>query len=158
VRERFAESPDLVVKKLIGDCLQILPSSRPKAALLTQRLLDEYNDSCARISAAQISIGQLIELRRQCRTLVDECRCTRKDPSRVLTTYETGLLFKYEDSWDEPTASLRLAPEINFLLGAGVFWGYINLEDVEKHRKGIADEMRSVEGSEYFFSTLIRSL
>jgi len=144
--QQYNTLDNALVKRLVGDCLNTVPSARPRSSPLAQRLLDEYNDSCAKVASAQALVGDIIALTQICKELVNRCRTNREEgPARILTSTQTNLLFQYEDSWDEPV-SLRLAPEICFLIGAGLFYGYINLEDVEQNRKVIANDMRSLKG------------
>lgn len=58
---------------------------------------------------------------------------------------ETEFLLSYEDSWDGPE-DLRLAPEISFLLGAAIFYKFVNFQDVEKHGKQTHYEVKSLQG------------
>lgn len=52
--------PDLLtndkLRSLLGDCLSLIPSSRPTASSLAQRFLDKYNDSCAKNAPPQESV------------------------------------------------------------------------------------------------------
>jgi len=120
-----------------------MPSRRPKASSVAQRLLDEYNDVCAKASI-QTSAEQILALKSRCHEMVRQCR-RKKDLGPVLTSMETELLLRYEDSWDGPE-DLRLAPEISFLLGAGIFYKFVNFQDVEKYGKQIHYEVKSLQG------------
>lgn len=85
-------------------------------------------------------------LKQHCRDLLDYSRHnSKKGPKSILTCDETKLLLQYEDSWDEP-AGLRLAPETCFLLGAGLFYGYVKAENISRVRLGVSQDMKSLKG------------
>ena len=150
IYKQFKGANDPLLHEIIGDCFDVVPSARPKSAILSQRLLDKYNDACAKSAIEELSndrtaMTEIMTLLQRCQELVLQGRRNLpKNPKDILQPSEVDLLFQYEDSWDQP-ASLRLAPETCFLVGAGLLWDYIEVSDIERHRKGV-EEMKSFEG------------
>lgn len=118
------------IKSLIGECLNTAwPSKRPQASEVAARLLDEYNDSSARGKDPDDGI---LELLSRSRKLVDDRRRNHSTPVKEkFMKNDIKALVDLRDSWDEPDSNLRLAPEVSFLLGAGIYWGLIDVNDAQ---------------------------
>jgi len=113
------------IKALVRGCLSSQPSIRPQASEVRARLLDEYNDSCAR---ANYSSDGILERLSRTRKLVDDRRRNHAEPPKEkLHNEEVKALVDLRGSWDESGSDLRLAPEISFLLGAGIYWDLIDV-------------------------------
>jgi hypothetical protein len=126
--------------KLFGKCFDTTPSKRPNAAEVAQRLLDEYNDRCAEFAPGAADVETIVAVKTKCWDLLKACRNQywdkQKDygqviPGESLGDTETSVLFQSLESWSEP-ASLTLAPEMHFLIGSGIFWGFINSQRVDE--------------------------
>jgi len=114
------------IKKLATDCLNERPSKRPQASDVAQRLLDEYNDSCAIVRDPDIA-GVLS----RCRNLVHASRLQHsKDPDSKFRDSDVSVLLDHQDSWDDDKSSLRLAPKVAYLIGASILWGLIDVDIV----------------------------
>lgn len=127
IAKAFGDETDPLIIHLIGGCLATRPSSRLAAFEITQQLLDEYNDVCAKIEDHEIYA--LVE---KCRKMVHARRIDHsKVPDKALSKVEIVLLLQYVDSWDDPGSPLRLAPEASFLIGAGILWDLIDVDHVQ---------------------------
>ena len=117
------------LKGLLERCVISKPTQRPKAFEVAQWFLDQYNDSCAKIE--NLEAASVIE---KCRLLIDACRTGKDSSNGSENTYsvsDTNILLELDDSWDGPESILRLAPQASFLIGAGIFWGLINLDHIQ---------------------------
>jgi len=94
------------IRKLATDCLNERPSKRPQASDIAQRLLDEY------------------------RELVHSSHLQRSKDSDSFRDSNISVLLNHQDSWDDDKSSLRLAPEVAYLIGAGILWGLIDINVV----------------------------
>lgn len=135
------------LKKLIGDCFAKIPTARPASTFLAQRFLDYYNNCSANSEGTQAD-AEVIKIKEKCSALVHNRRLNHKTTpimQEMLTNSETLTLLHHEDSWDD-AACLRLAPEISFLVGAGIFWGLIDTKDVYELSYDSSRVTNSVEG------------
>jgi len=141
--------------QLFGECFQLIPSKRPSAALVAQNLLDEYNDRCARSALEEPDVETIATVKRRSWDLLKVCRNQYWDnkndykqvtPQRI-GEQETLALLQSLESWNEP-AELTLAPEIHFLLGAGIFWGFVDPKTVDT--QGPRDNCISPLGMDVF--------
>lgn len=134
------------LKNLTADCLNPIPTSRPSAAVVAQRFLDHYNDCCARQIIGEPDLVNFINLKDLCRKQLEQCRGKGEKTSiKRLSPEEIDLLLRHEDSWDHP-AGLRLAPEICFLIGAGLFYGFMSPEHPELTRTSISQDTKLLKG------------
>ena len=133
------------IKTLVCGCLSFKPSIRPLASEVRARLLAEYNDSCARATDGGDGI---LELLSRTRKLVDDRRRSHAGlPKEKVGNEEVKALVDLRDCWDESgSESLRLAPEISFLLGAGIYWDLIDVKDAEVSIGVVGRGTRSREG------------
>jgi serine/threonine protein kinase len=119
------------IRSIIRECLNTTPSKRPQTGDVASRLLDEYNDSCARKTHQDELISAAVSRSRQ---LVADRRLnhssTRKQKEKIEKS-DIEVLVDLRDSWDEIGSGFRLAPEVSFLIGAGIFWDLIDVNDVE---------------------------
>jgi hypothetical protein len=100
------------------------PSKRVIAAEIAQRLLDEYNDLCARVENEDLA-----STFQRCRSMIDSRRLNHsKEPDEHFSESDIGTLLQFDDSWDDIESGLCLAPQAMFLIGAGVLWDLIPLE------------------------------
>jgi hypothetical protein len=136
-------------KRIIEGCFQELPSKRVNAALFAQKLLDEYNDSCAKSALRHADVEAITSAKTKCWDWLKTSReqYWRKNndykqvkPNGMLMETDTSILLQCLESWNEP-AGLTLAPEIHFLVGAGIFWGFIDPSHVD--REGPSESTRS---------------
>ena len=119
------------IKGIIHECLNVKPSKRPHSSDVASRLLDEYNDSCARNTPQDDVISAAISRGRK---LVDELRLYHTSPKKPKPKFHKGdvdVLLGLRGSWDESGLGFQLAPEVSFLLGAGIFWELIDVNDVQ---------------------------
>jgi len=139
--------------KLFGRCFDRTPSKRPNAALVAQILLDEYNDRCAKAAFGVPEVERIMTVKGKCWDLLKACRnqywnqnteYEKVIPEKRLDEVEVFELLQSLESWNEP-ASLLLAPEMHFLIGAGVFWGFISPKTVNK--EGPAENTKSPLGT-----------
>jgi len=118
---------DPSIKVLLEGCFASTPSKRTPAFELAQRLLDEYNDGCARVSNTAI-----FDVIQRCRSLVEARRIDHsKSPDIVYSESDIATLTEFDDSWDDSGSNLRLAPEASFLIGAGILWDLITLDLIQ---------------------------
>lgn len=156
ILEKYARLDNTHLKSLIGDCFRKSPKERPSAAVLSQRLLDEFNKMRAKLAMRQKDVMEITNLKSKCRELIFRYRKQhfeqkgQKAPpplmqheGSVLTDSETSILFENLDSWNEP-ASLTLAPEMSFVIGAGLFWGFIDSKNV--HEKEELGDIKALSG------------
>ena len=90
----------------------------------------------------------LSTLLEKCREVVHSRRVDHSKPGPpqyVLSKSDTATLLQLEDSWDDPGSDLRLAPEVRFLIGAGILWDLIDVNYV-KDRATIVSRGSSPEG------------
>ena len=121
------ESPRM--KTILRECLNpTSPSKRPKASDVSARLLDEYNDSCA----GPMIANEAKILVNKCRQLVAHCRIDHSLSAKVkLERADVAALVELRDSWDDDGFNLCLAPEVSFILGAGIYLGLIEANDAQ---------------------------
>lgn len=115
------------IQGIIGECLNIVPSKRPPSGIVASRLLDEYNDSCARNTFQDNAILEAISRGRK---LVDERRLDHRSPQKPKNKFQRAdvdVLVGFRGSWDESGPGFRLAPDVSFLIGAGIFWDLIDV-------------------------------
>lgn len=143
ILEQFTNETDPSIKHLVGGCLAIRPSSRLTAFEVAQRFLDQYNDKCAKIEDQAIHT-----LVAKCRKMIHARRVDHsKPPETLLSESDVILLLHYMDSWDDPGSTLRLAPEVCFLIGAGILWEIIDADLVRVGPTVIGRETRSPKGN-----------
>ena len=95
---------------------------------MAQRLLDEYNDSCA-VVQEQSDVVAVIS---RCRDLVHDRRLNHVNPpTATFSKSDIAALLALQDSWDDPGSALRLAPEVAFLIGAGIEWDLVEAKDFQ---------------------------
>lgn len=126
-------------------CFSIQPTKRPAAPDVAQCFLDLYNDSCARVQDEGLFV-----LLKKCREMVHSCRqdsAKSQASGPVLSESDIAILLLYEDSWDDIGSNLRLAPETSFLLGAGIFWNFIDTENVEVPHTRVSRTTASPKGA-----------
>lgn len=111
------------VKRLFDEILFApKPSKRVIAAEIAQRLLDEYNDLCAKVEDQDLA-----STFQRCRSMIDSRRLNHsKEPDERFSESDIITLLQFDDSWDD--SGLRLAPQAMFLIGAGVMWDLISPE------------------------------
>jgi hypothetical protein len=105
--------------------------------------LDEYNDRCAEFAPGAADVETIVAVKTKCWDLLKACRNQywdkQKDYGQVIPgespgDTETSVLFRSLEWWSEP-ASLTLAPEMHFLIGSGIFWGFINSQRVDEETR-----------------------
>lgn len=118
------------MKTLIGACLNIsLPSKRPRSSEIAARLLDEYNDSTAKEKVGKDVVLDLLSRSRQ---LIHNRRRDHSTPHHdKISQEDVNTLIGLRDSWDEAGSDLRLAPEVSFLLGAGIYWNLVDVNNAQ---------------------------
>jgi serine/threonine protein kinase len=115
------------LKKVVADCLNFKPSKRPRASDVHQRLLDEYNDSCAATQNPN-----LLAIVSRCRQMIHDRRLNHAgEPTQTFSESDINVLLDYQDSWDDTGSALRFAPEVAFLIGAGILWDLIDIKQVQ---------------------------
>jgi hypothetical protein len=143
--EEFCKENDSVIRQLVGDCLAIQQKNRPKAIEIVQRFLDQYNDSCTKTEDQ--ATYALLE---KCRSMVSSYRRDEAEPRSAdfkFSRADTDALLQFEDSWDDPGSPLRLAPQVNFLIGAGIFWDLIDVTQVQIRSVVVSRGTTSPEGN-----------
>jgi len=127
MKANLSTEGDPAIKVLLEGCFASTPSKRTPAFELAQRLLDEYNDSCARL--ANTAIYDVI---RRCRSLVEARRIDHSKSSDIVySESDTATLMEFDDSWDDSGSNFRLAPEATFIIGAGILWDLIKLDQIQ---------------------------
>lgn len=153
VLEEFEEENDPRITVLVSRCLERQPSSRLTAAQVEQLFSDQYADASAQIEPSGIS--GLLE---KGRTAIEACRAGVTLPISVFSKDETAQILAFENSWDDFKAvdgesgesHLRLAPQVKFLLGAGILWGMIDVENVHVRATIVSHGTTSLKGSRCF--------
>jgi len=147
VAETFDQELDQQIKVLLAGCFCKRPQNRPTAQELAQRFLDKYNEECSRDDDDYAEISKLLE---EGQKMIYSARRKAHGPSAFS---ETGIekLLEFETSWDEPGYPVRLAPQINFLIGAGVFWNLIPLKFVQLPATIVNRGTASPEGTRHFY-------
>lgn len=143
--KEFSQENDSVIRQLVGDCLVIQQKNRPKAIEVVQKLLDQYNDSCTKVEDQ--ATYTLLE---KGRSMISSCRRDEtepRSPNFKFSQEDTAALLQFEDSWDEPGSPLRLAPQVNFLIGAGIFWDLIDVTRVQIRSVVVSRGTTSPEGN-----------
>ena len=118
------------LKALIGACLNTSsPSKRPQSSEVAARLLDEYNDSAAKQEVHKDLASDLLSRSRQ---LIHNRRRNHSTPPKdKFRPEDVKVLIDLRDSWDDTGSDLRLAPEVSFLLGAGIYWDLVDINDAQ---------------------------
>ena len=150
ILEDFEDENDPRITLLVSGCLERQPSSRPTAAQVEQLFSDQYADASAKIESSGISA--LLE---KGRTTIEACRAGITLPISIFSKSETGQLLAFENSWDDSPSTgessgsyLRLAPQVKFLLGAGILWGMIDVEHVHVRATVVSRGTTSLKGSD----------
>ncbi len=152
ILEEFKDENDPRITLLVSGCLERQPSSRPTAAQVEQLFSDQYADASAKVEASGISA--LLE---KGRTTIEACRAGISLPISVFSKSETSQLLAFENSWDDSPSTangessgsyLRLAPQVKFLLGAGILWGMIDVEHVHVRATVVSRGTTSLKGSD----------
>jgi serine/threonine protein kinase len=134
------------IRSIIQECLNTTPSKRPQAGDVASRLLDEYNDSCAGKTPRDELISAVISRSRQ---LVADRRLNRSSspkPKEKIEKSDIEVLMDLRNSWDESGSGFRLAPEASFLVGAGIFWDLMDVNDVQVSSNVVSRGFESKDG------------
>ena len=118
------------LKALITACLNTSsPSMRPPSSEVAARLLDEYNDSAAK---QKVHNDLSLNLLSRSRQLIHNRRRNHSaPPNEKFRPEDVKTLIGLRDSWDDAGSDLRLAPEVSFLLGAGIYWDLVDINDAQ---------------------------
>lgn len=153
VLDDFQYEDDPLIIHLVGDCLNSHPSSRPNAAQVQQLFSDKHADACAKSVHSGISgISDLLE---KGRNAIDARRRGQSTSISVLTREDVADLLAFENSWDdvesldpdnESGSLLRLAPQVKFLLGAGILWEVIDVDHVRVRPTIVSRGTNSLKG------------
>src|SRR5271169_7137685 len=142
----IGQETDQTIIGLIGDCFDRDPTKRPRAFELFQRLMDEYNRRCAEAEGK----GSISDLLERCREKVQHCRISPDSPPKsTFSKLETSQLLEYGESWESEGSGLRLAPEVTFLIGAGLLWDLIDPHFVQVSSTVVGRGSSSIEGNCY---------
>lgn len=126
-KESILEKESERIQGIIYGCLNVTPSKRLHSGDVASRLLDEYNDSCARNTPHDEAISRT-------RELIDERRLDHTSPRKLkhkIQKADVDVLVGLRDSWDEGGLGFQFAPEVSFLIGAGILWDLIDVNDVQ---------------------------
>ena len=96
---------------------------------MAARLLDECNDSHARTNERANDTMELLSRIRK--LLHDRRRNHSYPPKEKFMKEDVKALVDLRGSWEDPGSDLRLAPEVSFLLGAGVYWDLMDVNDAQ---------------------------
>jgi hypothetical protein len=129
--ERYNEFPE--VESLLRGCFLENPKERPRAQMLFQRFLDKYNEECAAIEKLHGDVLKLLEAGHE--RIYKQRQYEHKTIESTtlplpFSEQEVETLLRFEKSRDGQESKLRLAPQINFVVGAGIFWDMIKVEYV----------------------------